>query len=76
MPVPLLPILALGATGAGAIAFGSVLPEEPLADAGITDPAPPVMNEGSGGFELSPAILIAGFIALLVFGRTAIQEVL
>jgi len=70
MPVPLLPILALGATGAGALAFGSVLPEQPLADAGITEPVPP---EPEG---ISPWILLAGFIALLVFGRTTIQEVL
>ena len=71
MPVPLLPILALGATGAGALAFGSVLPEQPLADAGITEPVPPEPEP-----KIPLSVIIAAFIAFLVFGRTTIQEVL
>jgi len=83
MPVPLLPIVAAGATGLAGLSFASVLPEDPLEDAGIdapptsTNPDSGLMSDGdNGGFNVSLLAQIAGFIALLVFGRTIIQEIL
>jgi len=79
MPVPLLPILAAGATGLAGLSFASVLPEEPMQDAGIEAPPTstnPDSGGDSGGFDVSLLAQIAGFIALLVFGRTIIQEIL
>jgi len=83
MPVPLLPIVAAGATGLAGLSFASVLPDDPLEDAGIEAP-PTSTNPNSGGmsssdkggFNVSLLAQIAGFIALLVFGRTIIQEIL
>jgi len=83
MPVPLLPIVAAGATGLAGLSFASVLPDEPLQDAGIE--APPtstnpdsggISASDSGGLNVSLLAQIAGFIALLVFGRTILQEIL
>jgi hypothetical protein len=56
-----------------------VLPEEPLQDAGIEAPPTstnPDSGGDSGGFNVSLLAQIAGFIALLIFGRTIIKEIL
>jgi len=79
MPVPLLPIVAAGATGLAGLSFASVLPEEPLQDAGINAPPTstnPESGDDSDGLNVSLLAQIAGFIALLVFGRTILQEIL
>jgi len=79
MPVPLLPILAAGVTGLAGLSFASVLPEEPLEDAGIDAPPTstnPDSDDDSGGLNVSLLAQLAGFIALLVFGRTILQEIL
>jgi len=79
MPVPLLPIVAAGVTGLAGLSFASVLPEKPLEDAGIDAPPTstnPDSDDDSGGLNVSLLAQVAGFIALLVFGRTILQEIL
>jgi len=76
MPVPLLPLALVGSIAGGSLLAGGLIGSGEAAENLQPDPVPPTPETGSGGFELSPAILIAGFIAVLIFGRTAIQEVL
>ena len=75
MPVPLLPLALVGSIAGGSLLAGGLIGSGEAAENLQPDPVPPTPEAG-GGFELSPAILIAGFIAVLVFGRTAIREVL
>ena len=79
MAVPLLPIIAAGATGLAGLSFASVLPEGDSDDTPTTAPPTstnPDSGTDSGGFNVSLLAQIAGFIALLVFCWTVIQEVL
>jgi len=79
MPVPLLPIVAAGVTGLAGLSFASVLPEGDNDDSPPTAPPTstnPDSGPDSGGFNVPLLAQIAGFIALLVFGRTILQEVL
>jgi len=79
MAVPLLPIVAAGVTGLAGLSFASVLPEDDSNDTPTTAPPTstnPDSGADSGGFNVSLLAQIAGFIALLVFGRTILQEIL
>ena len=80
MPVPLLPLAAAGVTGLAGLSFVSVLPEDPIEDAGLpslptsTNPDPDMT--GGGGANLSLITQAAVFIAILVFGNTILRELL
>jgi len=79
MPVPLLPIVAAGVTGLAGLSFASVLGDGDSDDSPPTAPPTntnPDSGADSGGFNVSLLAQIAGFIALLVFGRTVLQEIL
>ena len=98
MPVPLLPIVAAGATGLAGLSFASVLPE----DDSQTSPPRTSTNPDSGGDESPEGIFnrirnllgigggggggtpkltsllfgVGGFLLILVFGNTIIEELL
>jgi len=77
MPVPLLPLAAAGVTGLAGLSFVSVLPEDPIDNAGLPSlPTSTNPDPDGDGPDLSLITRGAIFIAILVFGNTILRELL